>query len=107
MKAVLGTRQNFSRCATDKVGGRCSARGHAPQENRNDRCDETPAFDGVTAGGSPVTVTMSPQGTWTMFMAQGGNLCAIAGGQVKLAPDTKPKTSAPMLMPHGLRLIRG
>ncbi len=76
-------------------------------QSAKERFQETPAFSGVSVGGAPVTFTMSPKGTWTMFMAQGPNLCAVAAGQLKLAPEIeKPKTSAPMLMPHGLRLIR-
>ncbi len=68
-----------------------------------------PAFDGKSAGGQPVIVVMSPKGAWGMFLQQGPKLCAIANGDVKLAPVTdKPNTSAPaLLQPHGLRWVNG
>ncbi len=70
---------------------------------------EAPVFDGATISGGPVIITMGPDGSWTMFLVQPGKLCGIAAGKLTAvpAPDAKPKTSAPLLMPHGLRWVRG
>ncbi len=74
-----------------------------------DQYQMVPAFDGKSAGGQPVVVVMSPKGAWGMFLQQGPKLCAVANGDVKLAPVTdKPKTSVPaLLQPHGLRWVNG
>ena len=91
--------------ATDLVCGETSlVLGHAKEAYH-----EVPAFSGETIGGQSVIVTMGPDGAWTMFMVKPGQLCGIAAGKMTAAPapDTKPKTSAPMLLPNGLRMIRG
>ncbi len=68
---------------------------------------EQPAFEGTTVGGNSVVMTMGPDGAWTIFLVQADKLCAIAAGKLAAAPapDTKPKTSGPLLLPHGLRLV--
>ncbi len=71
------------------------------------RFQEAPMFVGKSVGGGSLVMTMGANGTWSLFLAQPGKLCAIATGQMVAQPDPKPKTSAPMLLPNGLRLIRG
>ncbi len=73
-----------------------------------ERFHEAPMFSGQSVGGEPLVMTMGPDGSWTMFLSRGGNLCAIAAGKLTAAPPAteKPKTSVPMLSPHGLRMVR-
>ncbi len=71
---------------------------------------EAPVFDGATISGGPVIITMGPDGSWTMFLVQPGKLCGIAAGKLTAgvpAPD-KPETSgSSLLLPHGLRMVKG
>ncbi len=92
-----------SRAAGLVCGDTALVLGHA-----RDAYHEVPAFNGQTIGGESVVVTMGPDGNWTMFMVKPGQLCGIAAGKMTSgAPDPKPKTSAPALLPNGLRMIRG
>ncbi len=92
--------------ATDMVCGPTAlVLGHA-----KDKYHEEPMFNGQTLGGQSVVMTMSSDGNWTMYMVKPGQLCGIAAGKLSAGvpiPDAKPKTSAPMLLPNGLRMIRG
>lgn len=74
-----------------------------------DHNGEVPAFSGVTSAGGPVTITVSPSGSWSMLLTLGSNLCFLAAGDLLKTDADKPQTKAPVpapgLQPHGLRLV--
>ncbi len=74
--------------------------GHA-----KDAYHETPTFSGQTIGGDALVMTMSADGNWTIFLVKPGQLCGIAAGKLTTAVPDAPKTSAPALLPNGLRMI--
>lgn len=81
-----------------------------------ERYDESPNYTGAAMNGAAVTITTSPKGTWTMFLAMPPDqLCSIAAGDhwqavapsaeaPKPAPGSLP--AAPALLDHGVILIR-
>src|SRR5436190_22935137 len=80
-------------------------------ENLRTLYGEVPTITATMPNGQPLTITVSPSGSWTMLAANQGLLCALAGGEhwaVSAKPEAKPETNslpaAPALLKNGLLL---
>ncbi len=74
---------------------------------------EKPAFTANLDSGAVMTVLISPKGTWTVISQRRADVaCLVASGAdwatappaLSDPPVVQPQ-NAPMLLPHGLRLI--
>jgi hypothetical protein len=54
-----------------------------------EKYQETPRYRGVTEAGALMIITESDKGTWTIFLSNGSEICAMVGGEdlVKSMPQ--------------------
>lgn len=78
----------------------------------HDQYGEVPTFSGAIAAGNPITITVSPQGTWTAMVVVAERMCVIAGGDSwqtvapqMIKPEQGSLPGAPALLRNGLILI--
>lgn len=68
-----------------------------------DQNGEIPVFTGVSIAGAEVTITVSPQGSWSMLQTMGSNLCMVAAGDMVKAEGEAAKPDpggVPFPHPH-------